>query len=200
MSPSSYRTPLHSSTTIEASPPPLAATAPTAYRCHAVDSPPRGPFSPLDRAARLRPMRLFSWPRVAGRRVAWAIARTGLRPNTVLDLKFVSNCLTVRNCSKLWKSIEILRNVQKLKTKFHWNPLEQLYAVGLTKFIFVYYFFVENSKKSKLEAFICKNPCKMKSSNLAWVYTSYLVAHTRISIINSYLEYLLAFNLYFCTK
>jgi hypothetical protein len=57
-----------------------------------------------------------------------------------------------------------------------------------------------NPAPSKLEVFICKNLCKMKSSNLACMYTSYLVAHTRISIINSCLEYLLAFNLYFYTK
>jgi hypothetical protein len=34
----------------------------------------RRPFSPLDRAARARPMWLFSWPRMVGRCVARAVA------------------------------------------------------------------------------------------------------------------------------
>jgi hypothetical protein len=38
-----------------------------------------------------------------------------------------------------------------MQTKFHWNPLEMIYAIGLTKSIFVHYFLVENLKNSNLE-------------------------------------------------
>jgi hypothetical protein len=41
------------------------------------------------------------------------------------------------NISKLLEFIENYRNAQKLQTKFCWTPLDQLYKVGLTKFIFV---------------------------------------------------------------
>jgi hypothetical protein len=37
-------------------------------------SPCRGQFSPLDRAARPRPMWLFGWPRVVGRHITRAVA------------------------------------------------------------------------------------------------------------------------------
>jgi hypothetical protein len=46
-------------------------------------------------------------------------------------VSYPDQCL--RTLSPGW----IHRNVQKLQTKFHWNPLEQPYTVGLTKFIFV---------------------------------------------------------------
>jgi hypothetical protein len=52
--------------------------------------------------------------------------------------------------------MEIHRNVQKLQTKFHCNPLEQLYAVGLTKSTFVYYFCVENPKNQNLKYLFVK--------------------------------------------
>jgi hypothetical protein len=48
-------------------------------------------------------------------------------------------------------------------TKFHWNPLEYVYLVGLTKFIFMHYSSVENSKKSKFKVFIYKNLCNIQS-------------------------------------
>jgi hypothetical protein len=46
-----------------------------------------------------------------------------------------------------------------MQTKFHWNTLEYIYALGLTKSLFVHYFLVENSKNSNLEVFNYGNPC-----------------------------------------
>jgi hypothetical protein len=37
------------------------------------------------------------------------------------------------------------------------NPLEYIYALGLTKSLFMHYCLVDNSKKSNLEEFIYKN-------------------------------------------
>jgi hypothetical protein len=50
-----------------------------------------------------------------------------------------------------------------MQIKFLWNPLEQIYVVGLTKYLFVHYYFVENFKKSNLEVINYKNPCNIKS-------------------------------------
>jgi hypothetical protein len=70
-------------------------------------SPCRGPFSPLDRAARPRTMQLFDQPRVAGRRIAQAVSRADLRPNIVRDLKFVSELF---NWQKLFHDLKINRD------------------------------------------------------------------------------------------
>jgi hypothetical protein len=50
-----------------------------------------------------------------------------------------------------------------MKVKFLSNPPEQIYTVGLTKHLFVYYCLVENSKKSKLGVFNYINPSNFKS-------------------------------------
>jgi hypothetical protein len=67
-----------------------------------------GSFSPLDRATRPKPMRLFGLPCMAARRVARAVARAGLRPNTMRDLKkSFPNCL---NSQKIFQALKINRN------------------------------------------------------------------------------------------
>jgi hypothetical protein len=55
-------------------------------------------------------MQLFGGPHVAGRHVAQAVARAGLRPNTVRDLKFISELF---NCQKLFQALKINRDVSK---------------------------------------------------------------------------------------
>jgi hypothetical protein len=59
------------------------------------------------------------------------------------------------------------------------NPLEQIYAVGLTKSFFVQNCLVENSKKSNIEVFNNKNQYKIKSPNFACILISCLVASTK---------------------
>jgi hypothetical protein len=56
-----------------------------------------------------------------------------------------------------------------MQTKFHWYPLEQIYTVGLTKYLCVHYCLVENSKKSNLEEFNYKNLYNIKSLNFACI-------------------------------
>jgi hypothetical protein len=63
-------------------------------------------------------------------------------------LKLFLFYLNSRKQFKLLKFVETCRNVQKCKTKFCWTPLGQLFTVGLTNFIFVQYFIVQNYKNS----------------------------------------------------
>jgi hypothetical protein len=65
-----------------------------------------------------------------------------------------------------------------MQTKLHWNPFEQINVVGLTKFIFVHYCVVENSKKSRFEEIDYKNPYNIKSPNFACIRISCSVACT----------------------
>jgi hypothetical protein len=36
-----------------------------------------------------------------------------------------------------------------MQSKFSWNPFEYFHAVGLTKYVFMHYYLVENLMKSK---------------------------------------------------
>jgi hypothetical protein len=74
-----------------------------------------------------------------------------VEPNTMRwILNPFSNCEITEIVSKLRKSIEICSNVQNLQSKFCMNPLEQIYAVGLTKYLFVHYCLVQDSKNLNL--------------------------------------------------
>jgi hypothetical protein len=64
---------------------------------------------------------------------------------------------------KLQKFVKNHINLRKMQSKFLWNPLEQIYAVGLTKSLFVHYCSIENSKKSNLEIINYKISCNIKS-------------------------------------
>jgi hypothetical protein len=59
------------------------------------------------------------------------------------------------------------------------NPLEKIYTFPFTKSIFVYYYSLENSKKSRLEVFLYKNLERIKSSNLACRCALYSVAFVK---------------------
>jgi hypothetical protein len=74
-------------------------------------------------------------------------------------LNFSEFCLLIKipgNSLKLLKFIENHINLKKIESEFHWNALEQIYAVGLTKSLFVHYCLVENSHTSNLEHLITK--------------------------------------------
>jgi hypothetical protein len=74
---------------------------------------------------------------VAGRCAPWAIARGRIGSSTVHNFKICfSDLFNPKDGRKLLEFIENCRNVQKLQTKFHDNPLEQPYMVGLIKLIF----------------------------------------------------------------
>jgi hypothetical protein len=45
---------------------------------------------------------------------------------------------------------------KKWQTKFCWTPLGQIYAVGLTKLIFVQYFIMQNYKNSNTKINVYK--------------------------------------------
>jgi hypothetical protein len=58
------------------------------------------------------------------------------------------------------------------------NHLEKIYAVDLTKSIFVDYCFVQNSKNSNLEYIIYKNPYNIKYLIFACMFISlYKIDH-----------------------
>jgi hypothetical protein len=59
---------------------------------------------------------------------------------------------------KILKSIENHVQLRKTQTNFHWNSLEHIYTMDLTKSLFVHYCLVENSKKSNIEVINYKNP------------------------------------------
>jgi hypothetical protein len=62
-----------------------------------------------------------------------------------------------RNLFKFLKFIENKIKLRKIQSKFLYNPLEQIFAIGLTKFIFVLYFLIDNSYKSNIGVFNYKN-------------------------------------------
>jgi hypothetical protein len=66
-----------------------------------------------------------------------------------------------------------------MQSKFLWNPLEQIYPVAMTKYLFVHYCLVENSKKSNLEVFNYKNSYKIKYPNFACILISDSIACTK---------------------
>jgi hypothetical protein len=45
-----------------------------------------------------------------------------------------------------------------MQNKFLWDPLEYIYAFGLTKSLFMDYCITRNSKNEKVEEIIYKNP------------------------------------------
>jgi hypothetical protein len=59
------------------------------------------------------------------------------------------------------------------------NTFEQIYAMGLTKSLWVHYCSVENYKNSNLEEINYKNLYKIKSWNFACILISCSVAFTR---------------------
>jgi hypothetical protein len=107
-----------------------------------------GPLWLVGRAGRPKPgglSRHYLW------QVAASMGRSHGPDRAQHCARFLKPFLFVFNSKKqfkLPKFIETCRNVQKWKTKFCWTPLGQLYAVGLTKFIFVQYFIVQNYKNS----------------------------------------------------
>jgi hypothetical protein len=46
-----------------------------------------------------------------------------------------------------------------MESKFLWNPLKQIFAIGLTKFLSVHYFCVQNFNNSNMEESIYNNTC-----------------------------------------
>jgi hypothetical protein len=64
-----------------------------------------------------------------------------------------------RNSYKFPNFIENYSNLIKMQSKFLMDPPEKIYALGLTKSLFMYYCLVDKSKKSNFEEFIYKNLC-----------------------------------------
>jgi hypothetical protein len=64
-----------------------------------------------------------------------------------------------RNSYKFPNFIENYSNLIKMQSKFRMDPPEKIYALGLTKSLFMHYCLVDKSKKSNFEEFIYKNLC-----------------------------------------
>jgi hypothetical protein len=75
---------------------------------------------------------------MAGRRAPWAVASGRFSaPYCARGFKCFSIVLNSRNHFKFQNFVETRRNVQNLQNKFYMNPLEPLFAVGLTKLTFM---------------------------------------------------------------
>jgi hypothetical protein len=135
------------------------------------------------------PLWSMGWTNSAGCGPHWSPAMCG-------DWNSFPNILNIQIVSKLWKSIQMCTNVQKLQSKFCVNPLKQIYSVGLTKFVFVYYCIVEITRIQILEYLIRKICKTIKPPNFAYVCTSWSLAYTKFLIFISCSEYFLWFN--FC--
>jgi hypothetical protein len=64
-----------------------------------------------------------------------------------------------RNSYKFPNFIENYSNLIKKQSKFRMDHPEKIYALGLTKSLFMHYCLVDKSKKSNFEEFIYKNLC-----------------------------------------
>jgi hypothetical protein len=91
----------------------------------------------LDQAIGPWPSRPSGRPRVAGRWAACCSRELISNQHCAADFKSFPIVFNSRNCFKLTKFVETYRNVQKLRNKFCWTPLESLYTVGLTKLTFI---------------------------------------------------------------
>jgi hypothetical protein len=127
-----------------------AVTAPRARPTHAGRFHAAGRFSAEAQPA-FQPATHSMPPCPVGCSLGW------IGPDTVRIIKnLFSDLFNPRNISKFPKFIETCRNVQKSQTKFYWTPLGQIYTVGLTKFIIVQYFIVQNYMNSNTKINVCK--------------------------------------------
>jgi hypothetical protein len=72
--------------------------------------------------------------------------------------------------------IENYTNLIKIQSKFCMNPPEEIYALGMTKSLFMHYCLVDKSKKSNFEEIIYKNLCMFIHLILACIFISYFFA------------------------
>jgi hypothetical protein len=81
--------------------------------------------------------RFLGWSGPPGRRVARAVAVARFEARHSADIFNFFELVKQQKILQTSKNGRNLKHVQKLQSKFHMNPLEQPYTVGLAKFTFV---------------------------------------------------------------